>query len=70
MGVVVAPNPNPQALHRPLVRIIANPEGERIADGPIRDLTERDPETGEYRRSVARSTDAARYGIKISDYVA
>jgi len=70
MGVVVAPNPNPQALHRPLVRIIATPEGERVADGPIRDLTERDPQTAQYRRSVARSTDPARYGIKISDHVA
>ncbi len=70
MGVVVAPNPNPKALHRPLVRIIASPEGEHMADGPIRDLTERDPETGGYRRSVARSTDPLRYGIKVSDYVA
>ncbi len=70
MGVVVAPNPNPKALHRPLVRIIATSAGERVADGRIRDLTERDPDTGEYRRTVARSTDPARYGIKISDYVA
>jgi len=70
MGVVVAPNPNPKALNRPVVRIIATAEGERVGEGPIRDLTERDPDTGQYRRSIARSTDPARYGIKVSDHVA
>jgi len=70
MGVVVAPNPNPSALNRPLIRIIATAEGERVGDGPIRDLTERDPDTGGYRRSIARSTDPARYGINVSDHVA
>jgi hypothetical protein len=33
-------------------------------------LTEQDPETGEYRRTIARSTDPERYGIKVSDHVA
>jgi HD-GYP domain-containing protein (c-di-GMP phosphodiesterase class II) len=70
MGVVVAPNPNPKALNRPLVRIIASPDGERVGEGPIRDLTERDPETGGYRRSIARSTDPGRYGINVADHVA
>lgn len=70
MGVVVAPNPNPKALNRPLVRIVATAEGERVGDGPIRDLTERDPDTGRYRRSIARSTDPVRYGINVADHVA
>jgi HD-GYP domain-containing protein (c-di-GMP phosphodiesterase class II) len=70
MGVVVAPNPNPKALNRPLVRIIAKADGERVGDGPIRDLTEHDPETGRYRRTIARPTDPERYGIKVSDHVA
>jgi HD-GYP domain-containing protein (c-di-GMP phosphodiesterase class II) len=70
LGVVVAPNPNPKALHRPLVRIIANADGERVGDGPIRDLTEHDPDTSQYRRSIARSTDPERYGISVADHVA
>lgn len=70
MGVVVAPNPNPKALNRPLVRIIANADGERVGDGPIRDLTEHDPNTNHYRRSIARSTDPERYGINVADHVA
>ncbi len=70
LAVVVAPNPNPKAIHRPMVRIVATPSGDRIPDGPIRDLTESDPETGRPRRSIARSTDPQRYGIRVSDFVA
>lgn len=70
MAVVVAPSPNPRAIHRPMVRIVAGPDGERLADGPIRDLTEVDPETGRPRRTIARSTDPQRYGVRVSDFVA
>lgn len=70
MAAVVAPNSNPKAVDRPLVRIVSDSNGTRISDGPIRDLTERDPSTGGYRRTIARSTDPERYGIKVSDHVA
>ncbi|MFQ5530566.1 MAG: HD-GYP domain-containing protein, partial [Gemmatimonadota bacterium] len=70
LGVVVAPNPNPNAVSRPMVRIVATRDGERIGDGPIRDLTEIDPATGGFVRSIARSADAERYGINVSDFVA
>ncbi|MGW8282453.1 MAG: HD-GYP domain-containing protein [Gemmatimonadota bacterium] len=70
LGVVVAPSPNPKAIHRPMVRIIAGPDGSRIPDGPIRDLTELDPDTGKPRRTIARSTDPERYGIQVSEFVA
>ncbi len=70
LGVVVAPNPNPEAIGRPLVRIVAGLDGKRIGDGPIRDLTEADPDSGQPIRSIARSTDPDRYGINVADYVA
>lgn len=70
MGVVVAPNPNPRALTRPLVRLVADAHGERIAEGPIRDLTEIDPDTGKPRRTIARSTDPERYHLVVGDFVA
>ncbi|MGD8496468.1 MAG: hypothetical protein PVF05_09785, partial [Gemmatimonadales bacterium] len=63
------PNPNPEAIGRPMVRIVASPDGTRIGDGPIRDLTETDPEGGRYVRSIARSTDPERYGINVADFV-
>ena len=69
LGVVVAPNPNPAAIGRPMVRIVASSDGTRIGDGPIRDLTETDPDTGRIVRSIARSTDPERYGINVADFV-
>jgi HD-GYP domain-containing protein (c-di-GMP phosphodiesterase class II) len=70
LGVVVAPSPNPKAIHRPMVRIIASPDGQRLAHGPVRDLAELDPDTGRPRRTIARSTDPERYGIRVSEFVA
>jgi hypothetical protein len=70
LGVVVAPNPNARAISRPMVRIVATPDGKRIGDGPIRDLTELGPDGTGHARSIARSTDPMRYGIDVSDYVA
>lgn len=70
LGVVVAPNPDPEAIARPMVRIIATPEGERIGEGPIRDLMERESQSGHFVRSIARSTDPERYGINVADFVA
>lgn len=69
LGVVVAPSPNPKAISRPMVRIVATADGTRVGDGPIRDLTEVDA-AGGFVRSIARSTDPLRYGINVSDFVA
>jgi hypothetical protein len=57
-------------MFRPIVRIVTAPDGRRLLDGAVRDLTELDPETGRPRRSVVRSTDPERYGIRVADYVA
>ncbi|MEE8488579.1 MAG: hypothetical protein V3S56_10440, partial [Gemmatimonadota bacterium] len=70
LGIVVAPNPNPKAISRPLVRLVSTEDGTRIGDGPIRDLTEVDPASENFVRSIARSADPGRYGIKVSDFVA
>jgi HD-GYP domain-containing protein (c-di-GMP phosphodiesterase class II) len=70
LGVVVAPIPNARAISRPMVRIVATPDGKRIGDGRIRDLTELGPDGTGHARSIARSTDPMRYGIDVSDYVA
>jgi hypothetical protein len=53
-----------------MVRIIASPDGQRLAHGPVRDLAELDPDTGRPRRTIARSTDPERYGIRVSEFVA
>ncbi|MGI9038313.1 MAG: HD-GYP domain-containing protein [Gemmatimonadota bacterium] len=70
LSVVVAPNPNARAISRPMVRIVATPDGMRIGDGAIRDLTEAGPDGSGFARTIVRSTDPMRYGINVSDYVA
>lgn len=70
MGVVVAANPNPKALSRPLVRLISKPDGVRIGDGPVVDLTEVDGSTGRPRRTIARAADSERYNVRVADHVA
>jgi HD-GYP domain-containing protein (c-di-GMP phosphodiesterase class II) len=67
LAVVVAANPNPEKIHRPLVRIIADAEGTIAFPGTVADLADQDGD-GNYRRSIAKVTNPDRYGVKVSDY--
>ncbi len=68
LGVVVAPNPDPKKLNQPVVKIIIDSMGIPLPEPQTVDLGEVDPETGEARRTVIKTTDPERYGIKVSDY--
>ena len=68
MGVVVARNPDPARLHQPIVKIICNPMGIMLAVPETRDLSELNPDTGLPLRTIIKTTDPDRYGIKIADY--
>ena len=70
LAVVVAPNPNPEELHRPLVRLVSDAQGRRLPPGPLVDLSEVDPATGKPRRTIIKTTDPDRYGLRVADYVA
>jgi HD-GYP domain-containing protein (c-di-GMP phosphodiesterase class II) len=68
VGVVAAPNPDGEQLKRPLVRIAVDADGGPVAPpGTQIDLSEKD-ESGAYRRSIVKVTNAARYGITVGDY--
>ena len=67
MGVVYAPNPNPEEIHRPVVKLISDPWGNTV-DGRLVDLAERDPATGEHVRTIVKVTEPEKYGIRISEY--
>jgi hypothetical protein len=49
------------------VKLITDRIGNKI-DGKIIDLTEMDPETMEYKRTIVKSLDPDKYNIQISDY--
>ena len=70
LAVVVAPSPNPEEVHRPLVRIISDASGRKLPEPPLIDLAEQDWSTGRPTRTIVKTSDPDKYNIKVSDYVA
>ncbi len=69
LAVVIAANPTPTALSRPLVQIIMDDRGNTVDAPELIDLTERDA-SGQCVRSILRTEDPARYAIELGDYFA
>jgi HD-GYP domain-containing protein (c-di-GMP phosphodiesterase class II) len=69
LGVVYAANPVETELSRPLVRILTDAQGNRLPDAPLVDLLARD-DTGHYLRTIIRTEDPDRWGIRVADYFA
>jgi HD-GYP domain-containing protein (c-di-GMP phosphodiesterase class II) len=67
-GVVSQVNPDPDLLHRPTVRVISDPMGVPLAEPLSVDLAKVDPATG-VRRTIVKTTDPQKYGIRVSDYL-
>lgn len=67
LAIVMAANPDPTALSRPLVRLITDARGNRLLDSHTYDLTARDA-SGQFERTIIRTEDAKRYGINLRDY--
>jgi len=69
LAVVVAPSPDPEELHRPLVRIVSDSSGRRLPEPPLVDLSEALEVSGRPARTIVKTTDPDKYNIKVSDYV-
>lgn len=69
MGLVHAPNPDPTALSRPIVRLLSDEQGNMLPSPLLTDLTDR-AEGGTYWRTIIRTEDPTRYGIRVGDYFA
>jgi HD-GYP domain-containing protein (c-di-GMP phosphodiesterase class II) len=69
MGVVHAASPVETELSRPLVRLLSDAHGNRLADQPVVDLLERDA-AGQFVRTIIRTDNPDRWGIRVSDYFA
>ena len=68
LAVVSAVNPNPDALSRPLIKIISDAQGNTISPPLLVDLAV--PETGgQYARTIIKTADPDRYGITPGDYL-
>jgi HD-GYP domain-containing protein (c-di-GMP phosphodiesterase class II) len=68
LAVVTARNPDPGRIHQPIVKIISDAMGIMVANPKAVDLGEVDPVTGKPRRTIIKTTQPEKYGIRISDY--
>jgi hypothetical protein len=69
LAIVLSANADPAAISRPLVRILSDAQGNRLSDALHCDLTERD-DRAQYLRTIIRTEDPERHGIRIADYFA
>ncbi len=67
VALVHAANPDVSFVHRPVVRVVATPDGAILRPGALADLAERDAQ-GNFPRTIIKVTDPAKYGINVSDY--
>ncbi len=68
LAIVHAVNPAPDAVSRPMVRIISDAMGNLLHPGHLADLMHGDPATGTFARTIIKVGDPERYGIRVSDY--
>jgi len=67
IAIVVEINQETAYLLRPKVKLITDEMGNKL-DGEIVDLTEVDPKTNKYTRTIVKALDHDKYDIKVSDY--
>ncbi|HWL41224.1 MAG TPA: HD domain-containing phosphohydrolase [Gemmatimonadaceae bacterium] len=68
LGVVSAANPNPDALSRPIIKIISDAQGNVTSPPLVVDLGI--PEAnGEFARTIIKTADPERYGVRVSDFL-
>ncbi|MFN8581859.1 MAG: HD domain-containing protein [Gemmatimonadaceae bacterium] len=67
LALVHAASPRPDAIARPIVRIVSDDRGNVLYPGHLVDLSEQ-TEGGVYRRTIIKTEDPDRYGINVGDY--
>ena len=67
LAIVHSANPNPEAVSRPVVRVVSDERGNIAYPGRNVDLTEQDQD-GAYLRTIIKTENPDRYGINVGDY--
>ncbi|MBL8996067.1 MAG: HD domain-containing protein [Gemmatimonadales bacterium] len=67
LAIVHGPNPIPEMVSRPLVRIVSDSLGNVQYPGDVVDLAETDAE-GNFRRTIIKTGDPEKYGIRVGDF--
>ena len=66
-GLVVNLPVEPIHFNRPQVKVLVDRSGQKIENGPIVDLSQKD-RSGQFLRSVERTYDARSFGINITNF--
>jgi HD-GYP domain-containing protein (c-di-GMP phosphodiesterase class II) len=69
MAIVSGVNTDPDHLHQPTVKVISDPMGVPLADPVTVHLSVADPATGAAVRTIIKTTNPEKYGIKVADYL-
>lgn len=69
LAVVAKVNSDPNFAHRPIVRVISDPVGVPLTEPLTLDLADDDPATGRPVRTIIKTTEPQKYGIRVSDYL-
>jgi HD-GYP domain-containing protein (c-di-GMP phosphodiesterase class II) len=67
LAIVHAANPVPEMMSRPIVHVVTDFQGNLLYPGVVTDLAAEEA-PGVFGKSIIRTADPARYGIRISDY--
>ena len=68
LALVHSANPNPELVSRPIVRVVSDEKGNILHPGHLVDLGLQEPGTGRFLRTIIKTADPDRYGIRIGDY--
>ena len=69
MAVVTGVKRDLGRLHQPVVKVISDAMGMPLAQPVTLDLSETDPASGLPVRTIIKTVEAERYGIRVSDYL-
>ena len=67
LAIIHSSNPDPEMVSRPRALVVSDNLGNVQHPGELVDLSERD-EGGEFRRTIIKTADPERYGIRVGDY--
>jgi hypothetical protein len=67
LAIIHSANANPEMVSRPNALIVSDDLGNVRHPGELIDLAEQD-ESGTFRRTIIKTADPDRYGIRIGDY--
>jgi HD-GYP domain-containing protein (c-di-GMP phosphodiesterase class II) len=67
LAIVQSPNPKPEAVSRPIVRIVSDERGNVLYPGTLIDLNEQNA-SGGFKRTIIKTDNPDRYGINVGDY--